>query len=1355
MAQVQELYGVERVSSQRLAYGDEGLLGGDVGEGNTSQGAIRRQDSPHGCQHVRMAHAMYSYAPEVCVVPEGRYAREEVEPQLRQRVDAGTLAEVKVDRPNSAQALYVAHKVQCWLGVVVVAQGYVLVDEAVGAEGVQGEGGVEAVHTLRGQVDLDLGVLWEPHGDAPVCCAYLLDDGGGNRRGGALHHYAHVLLLVVLSHHLVQHLELFCDALLALHRLDLEDIIVVDGPIKRSFPECALLDQYDLVLGHDQDPLIEGLGLQGWGTLDPGAIPHLIGEPIRELAAKRDKLLTYELIIGLLYIGRHIRTWKIFFVPEPKSTFAHAITGSRDEEYLPRANMSADIQEADDQFISEQLIPLGGQFTYGFTDEVWYRTWVERTPTLKAKSFDKRILVVTKYKVILVKKSAFGKRSLDRAIHYYDILEIKPVEGEERIAEQFEMLYQVVGKNDKKENMGIVVKCPSASVASTIVKQIRTAYRRITVGFPEDAQIKINLPPERVDRLDPTFTLHPLSANGLIDQYIALSYYYNTKPTLDFVRHIEGLCAVGSVDLDLSECPGIDPLSELGFNLFTGISSLRHNTYFRSVRVHRVSHPNVLAAVGTVLATNRTLTRVALTDITTEQSFIPIGKSLAGNPFNAIQFLDLSHNNLNFQALASLCDAISKFPHGLLRLELESCNIPPKGVEMVFNALERNFGSSLQLQHLNLSHNRFQETGSGALASWLAKVKGCHSLQTLLFESCQLHLSVMGPPLRVANVQTLNLAGNRVGDRTQARYLGDVMECYTQMKEVNFSNMRIGPEAAEELATMMSRNKSLAPGTVNLILANNELGQKGAIQLARFLPQSQFIRSLDLSNNKIPAKALTEVLMSLGTSKSIESLNLSRNIPNTNDLDAFITNLCEYVVQHPTLKSLSIRGAKPGLGAALYPLLMLIARNQTLTHLDVSDNNLKDLGASIAGEALRTNNTLTSLDIDRNGFTMSGWMAITSPVLYRTNRTLQHLSIPLKAMLRVSTASAPAPDYNLTKDKDHEPEVISLNKPSYDQLLDLLSRVDQRLKMNRPSMPPILNSPSVPTPTTVVPLVEIPEHLSLMAPPPIARRRPTASPSSLPPSVGAVASPSALSPSASVAGGATESVMSEVEFSPPTSGFSPIPASQDWAEEDSWSGSTDDYLDDESTDDEQTDDSTPKSRSGSLTHSAARDNTPNGSPRVSRKASAAPPVSTPSVSSPLAAHASPSVASPAMAAPVVSSPAAPSPSVASPVVPSPSVASPAVFSPSPLSASSSLPLRSSGSIPAPTSSPSPLGSSGSFPAYSSSPAPESNAFPSSFFNPSPASTPPTTPAAVPRATVVSTGPVVPPPETVPDEDDLL
>lgn len=46
-----------------------------------------------------------------------------------------------------------------------------------------------------------------------------------------------------------------------------------------------------------------------------------------------------------------------------------------------------------------------------------------------------------------------------------------------------------------------------------------------------------------------------------------------------------------------------------------------------------------------------------------------------------------------------------------------------RGIEILFNSLERNFGMSLALEHIDLSDNSFSDTGSIAIASWLSKAK--------------------------------------------------------------------------------------------------------------------------------------------------------------------------------------------------------------------------------------------------------------------------------------------------------------------------------------------------------------------------------------------------------------------------------------------------------------------------------------------------------------------------------------------------------------------------------------------------------------------------------------------------------
>ncbi len=79
-----------------------------------------------------------------------------------------------------------------------------------------------------------------------------------------------------------------------------------------------------------------------------------------------------------------------------------------------------------------------------------------------------------------------------------------------------------------------------------------------------------------------------------------------------------------------------------------------------------------------VLETNRTITRVVIKDLRTEQSLVPIGRALAANPDNSLMCLTLSGNTIGAQSLQALCDGFEKMTHGMLRLDLSKSSIRPK-----------------------------------------------------------------------------------------------------------------------------------------------------------------------------------------------------------------------------------------------------------------------------------------------------------------------------------------------------------------------------------------------------------------------------------------------------------------------------------------------------------------------------------------------------------------------------------------------------------------------------------------------------------------------------------------------------
>ncbi|EFA76465.1 leucine-rich repeat-containing protein [Heterostelium album PN500] len=707
-------------------------------------------------------------------------------------------------------------------------------------------------------------------------------------------------------------------------------------------------------------------------------------------------------------------------------------------------------EEMDPKFIEDSLGAIGGVFGEANLHNVWVEA--NKTAVPAASAFNKRLMVVGKYKMLSLKKGTFGK-SVELEFHLYSITEINYQDDETVVIK-----YQVeVG--EQQQHLGITVKASLEKIQQLILA-IRTSYRQITCGFSEENMFKLNYPPEKL--LPFSTPLVMSAASGYIDTYIAHSYFYKTISTLDYIRYIQALDSNETSELDYTHSPGNDPTSEISFNLFTAITSLRHNTFFKSLNLAGLPHAN-------------------------KQSFQPIANGLVKNPSNRVQMIDFSKNTITYPVMVTLCDCFSKLQHGLVSLDLSKCNLQPKAISILFESFERNFGMSLALKYLNLSYNKMGDIGSQALAGWMSKIKGFHSLQNLVLSNCALNFQIMGPPLRVLDVPRLNLSGNRI-DREASKTLGSqVFDSVTTLTDLNLSECYLNAQSLEDIFVAFNRNRKIAHFTINL--SRNSLGAGEASILSKSISGCRYLEALDISHNKLNCRSLMELINAI---KNIDRFNLHElNIGNNYftvgpEGDQLCGLIAQFITNFPTVRTLNLQGGRYPLGKSLFPLLETLVKNQSLREIDISDNGLTDASASIVGEMLRYNNTLHYLNLDSNQFGLSGWTSIAQPLLFDINRTLNHM-IFSKTLSKAYT-STEIQNFSL-----HQ-AFNTLSKEKRSQLIQLFLKMQDKLAENRFEASLDLNSYVseyatrvgyvVPTSADVVPLVPVPDHLSALPLPP-------------------------------------------------------------------------------------------------------------------------------------------------------------------------------------------------------------------------------------------------------------------------------
>jgi Ran GTPase-activating protein (RanGAP) involved in mRNA processing and transport len=148
---------------------------------------------------------------------------------------------------------------------------------------------------------------------------------------------------------------------------------------------------------------------------------------------------------------------------------------------------------------------------------------------------------------------------------------------------------------------------------------------------------------------------------------------------------------MGSIDLDLSECPGrfifdvrltvvgIDAKSDIAFQIVPVFAALKYNTYFRGVIVNDSIRKDAIALLADSLRGNSTLTRVKVRNVGGEEkAFVELGAALKENKKHTVQILNLSENIIGNKGVISIGEALQQWSHALRVLDLSNCRIGGK-----------------------------------------------------------------------------------------------------------------------------------------------------------------------------------------------------------------------------------------------------------------------------------------------------------------------------------------------------------------------------------------------------------------------------------------------------------------------------------------------------------------------------------------------------------------------------------------------------------------------------------------------------------------------------------------------------
>uniref|UniRef100_A0A673B3V9 Capping protein regulator and myosin 1 linker 3 n=1 Tax=Sphaeramia orbicularis TaxID=375764 RepID=A0A673B3V9_9TELE len=447
------------------------------------------------------------------------------------------------------------------------------------------------------------------------------------------------------------------------------------------------------------------------------------------------------------------------------------------------------------------------------------------------------------------------------------------------------------------------------------------------------------------------------------------------------------------------------------------VASMAYNTWFtklycKDLRIGSEVTEQVLHTVSK----SSSLEEITLENAGLKSDFPQkMSAALSENPAAVIHSLNLAHNSLDNQGVSNLIQQVCRLSKGLRLLNLSKTSLTSKGVASLSQALCSSDEYSNSLLHLDLSKNPGVLSGEDASNLYLF----------LSQPNCLVHLDLSGTDCCVdslfgallrgccADLSFLNLSKNSFSHRKVKDTLPLFRQFFSSafsLTHVSLASMKLPPDVLRALLTGLTSNPHI--NDLHLDISGCELRSAGAAVIQELFPRVSSIATLDISDNGLDADLLM-VLPALSRHPSLKHLHLGKNFNIKNRvLDEVLQKLVQLIQEEEcALQSLSLSDSR--LRSRGTVLVNALGSNTCLRKVDLSGNNMDDIGAKMLSKALQINTTLRSVTWDRNNTSATGFLDVARALEH--NFTLQYMPLPLSDISQAYRSAPERTEQALTK----------------------------------------------------------------------------------------------------------------------------------------------------------------------------------------------------------------------------------------------------------------------------------------------------------------------------------------------------